>query len=153
MDIGSLPGIIITGIIAGIVATAFMTLFLEAVTKSGLAHADMVKAIGSMVTKSLHNAFKTGIVIHFAWGTFFGICYAFILAAFNVRAIAYTAAIGGSIGFVHGFAVSLMLVVVVAEHHPMEKFRNPGLEVAVAHFIAHCIYGLAAGLMVGLLGY
>lgn len=153
MDIGALPGIIVTGVISGVVATAVMTLFLEAVTRSGLAHADMVKAIGSMVTKSLHNAFKTGIVIHFAWGIFFGICYTFILAAFNLRMLSYTTAVGCSIGFVHGFAVSLMIVVVVAEHHPVEKFRKPGIEVAVAHFAAHVLYGLAVGIMVGLLGY
>ncbi|MGE5353641.1 MAG: hypothetical protein ACM3P0_16260 [Acidobacteriota bacterium] len=153
MDIGALPGIIITGIISGAVATAVMTLFLEAVTRSGLAHADMVKAIGSMVTKSAHNAFKTGIIIHFAWGIFFGVCYTFILAMFNIHMIAYTTAVGASIGFVHGFAVSLMLVVVVAEHHPLEKYRNPGIQVAVAHFVAHVLYGLVVGIMVGLVGY
>ena len=153
MNIGSIGGIVWTGIIAGIIATLIMTLFLEAVTRSGLAHADMVKAIGSMVTKSLNNAFKTGIVIHLAWGIFFGICYTFILAIFHLKMLLYTATVGGSIGFVHGFAVGMLVVVVVAEHHPIEKFRKPGIEVAVAYFMAHVIYGLVVGYVAGMMGY
>ncbi|HEX2869102.1 MAG TPA: hypothetical protein VHO03_18820 [Ignavibacteriales bacterium] len=153
MDIGAIGGIIWAGVVSGVIATAVMTLFLEAVTRSGLAHADMVRAIGSMITKSYNNAFRTGIVIHFAWGIFFGIVYTIVIAMFNARTLLYTTTIGSSIGFVHGFAVSMLLVVVVAEHHPVEKYRKPGIEVAVAHFAAHLLYGIMVGLMVGVVGY
>lgn len=35
----------------------------------------------------------------------------------------------------------------VAERHPVEKFRRAGPEVAAAHIVGHVAYGLGVGLM------
>jgi len=45
-----------------------------------------------------------------------------------------------------------LLVVIVAEHHPIEQFHGAGFEVAIAHFVGHVIYGILVGLVVGLTG-
>jgi hypothetical protein len=45
----------------------------------------------------------------------------------------------------HGSVVSLMLVVLMAEHHPLERFREAGLRVAVTHVAAHIVYGFVVG--------
>lgn len=153
MDIGLIGRVIWIGIVAGLIGTAGMTLFLTIITKSGIAHADMVRAIGSMITKSLDNAFRIGMIVHFLWGIIFAVSYTIIFVLFNIHNVLYITVIGGLIGFVHGFAVSMMLVVAVAEYHPIEKFRKPGIEVAVAHFAAHLVYGVLVGLTAGLIGY
>lgn len=153
MNINQIGGIIWAGLVSGVIATAAMTLFLSILTKTGLVHADMVRAIGSMVKKSMDNAFRTGIIIHFSWGIFFAICYTIILSTFNIHSILNATVVGMLIGFVHGFSVSLLLVVAVAEYHPIEQFRNPGIAVAVAHFAAHLIYGTIVGLVASLVGY
>ena len=56
------------------------------------------------------------------------------------------------IGVFHGVAFGFLLVVTVAEHHPLEQYRNAGFEVAIAHFAGHVIYGILVGLVVGLTG-
>lgn len=147
----SIGEIIWVGIVAGIVGTIGMTIFLSLVTKTGIAHADMVRAIGSLLTKSLNNAFNIGILVHTGWGILFGIIYVFILVNFNLTGFLLIVSIGMVIGFIHGFAVSLLLVVAVAEHHPLEQFRNPGFAVAVAHFIAHLFYGTLVGFIAAIM--
>lgn len=152
MQITSFGEIVWIGIIAGLIGTAGMTLFLTIVTKSGIAHADMVRSVGSLFTRSLDNSYKTGIIIHTGWGIFFGIIYTFIISNFNLSSIFLIISVGFLIGFIHGFAVSLLLVIAVAEHHPVEQFRTPGFAVAVAHFVAHLIYGTLVGIVASIMG-
>jgi hypothetical protein len=40
-------------------------------------------------------------------------------------------------------------MVILAEHHPVERFQNAGFQVAIVHFIAHIIYGSLIGLIAG----
>jgi hypothetical protein len=143
--------IIWVGIVAGIIGTIGMTAFLSIVTKTDVVHADMVRAIGSLLTKSLDNALRVGLIIHITWGIIFGILYTVIISYFDVQNFLLTVSIGMVIGFIHGFAVSLLLVVAVAEHHPIEQFKNPGFGVAAAHFIAHLIYGTLVGFVAALM--
>jgi hypothetical protein len=56
------------------------------------------------------------------------------------------------IGIFHGVVFSFLLVILVAEHHPLEQFREAGSEVAIAHLAGHIIYGLILGTLVGILG-
>jgi len=42
---------------------------------------------------------------------------------------------------------------ILAEHHPVEKFQNAGFQVAIAHFFSHIVYGLLIGLVTGISGY
>jgi hypothetical protein len=59
--------------------------------------------------------------------------------------------LGSMMGFVQGLVVSIGLVIVVAEHHPVERFRKAGVKVALIHLIAHVIFGAIVGLVSALL--
>jgi hypothetical protein len=50
----------------------------------------------------------------------------------------------------HGIIVSLMLVWVVADQHPLEEFKEADLLVGLGHFAGHVAYGAVVGLIVGL---
>lgn len=143
---------IIFVIISGLIATAIMSLFMEFLTKSDVANADMVRAVGSIITKSYDESIKTGLIIQFVFGVFFSFIY-FLIFGYFVPANLLIAIISGfAIGFFHGMVVSIGIIIVVAEHHPLERFRDAGFEVAVGHVAGHIIYGLILGLIYGITG-
>ena len=139
---------VFTQILAGIIATAGMTVFLWVMDKTGKINANMVRALGSAVTRSIETSLLPGIIIQFVSGIFFAFIYIYALGLLQLsNPFSYVLA-GGIIGFAHGFAFSFIMVI-LAEHHPVEKFQNAGFQVAIAHFIAHVIYGCLIGLIVG----
>ena len=138
-------------LVAGIIATTGMTLLLITITKSGIANADMVRAIGSLFTKSHKKAVSTGLLIHTTTGIIFSFIYIFIIQAFNVHGFGSNVGSGLLIGFIHGAVVSFLLVAVVAEHHPLKEFQKAGFSVAAAHWAAHILFGLLVGIISGLM--
>ncbi len=139
-------------IVAGVVGTAGMSLVMWLITISGIANAAMIRAIGSLFTKSYDNSFNPGLVIHFISGILFAFLYVILISIFDPNSMAAVIATGAMIGVFHGVAFTFLLVITVAEHHPLEQFRSAGFEVAIAHFFGHVIYGLLVGLVVGLTG-
>jgi len=144
---------LLTMFLAGLVGTAGMTLLMRMITKSGLTNADMVRAIGSILTGSLENALIVGTILHINSGIFFAMIYLLIFNWFGITGFLMLTLMGLGLGFLHGFVLSFILVVSVAEHHPMEEFRSAGIAVAVAHLVGHVVYGLLVGVMVGLSGF
>ena len=143
---------IIIIIIAGLVSTAVMCGFLELVTKSKLANADMIRAIGSMFTSSYENALKPGLIIQFSFGVVFAFIYFGVLSFFSAGNPAIAIVGGIVIGFFHGMVVGLSIVISVAEHHPLERFREAGFTVAAAHLFGHMVYGLMIGIIFAITG-
>lgn len=139
-------------VVAGIAGTAGMSLAMWIITKSGIANAAMIRAIGSMFTNSYDDSFGPGLVVHFISGIFFAFLYVILISILAPTSVAATIATGAMIGVFHGVAFGFLLVITVAEHHPLEQFRSAGFEVAIAHFVGHVIYGLIVGLVVGLTG-
>ena len=139
-------------IVAGIVGTTGMSLAMWIITRSGIANASMIRAIGSLFTKSYKNSFEPGLVIHLISGILFAFLYVILISIFAPTSIAAAIGAGTMIGVFHGVAFGFLLVITVAEHHPLEQFRKAGFEVAIAHFVGHVIYGLLVGLVVGLTG-
>jgi hypothetical protein len=152
MDIsfGTVVGV---SLIAGVIGTAGMTIFLQIITKTGVANADMVRALGSLFTKSLDSAFSVGIVIHTISGIIFAFIYAIIITSFNLQGIIKSASAGTIMGFIQGGIVGFVLVTSVAENHPLPDFQKAGFSVAVVHWLAHVIYGFIVGLIVGLITF
>jgi len=60
--------LIVLGIIAGIVATSGMTFVMWWIDESGFAKADMIRGLGSFLTKSYEQALLPGTIIHFMAG-------------------------------------------------------------------------------------
>ena len=143
---------VIATIIAGIVGTAGMSIVLWAITSSGVAHAPMIRAIGSMMTGSNENAYLPGLIVHFIAGILIAFVYALLINLFSPNSLAGYIGAGAMIGVFHGVSFGFILVIAVAEHHPLEEFREAGSQVAIAHFVGHVIYGILVGAVLGLTG-
>jgi hypothetical protein len=144
-----MANVIIT-IIAGLIGTGGMTLVMWLIHKSGMANADMVRAIGSIFSRNLDESLAPGLIIHFVVGSLIAFIYVILISLLNPTSVAATIGTGAMIGLFHGVAFCFLLVVSVAEHHPLEQFRNAGLEVALAHLVGHVIYGLLVGTVIGI---
>lgn len=138
-------------VLAGFIATAAMSGALYAIHWRGLAEADMIRAIGSIVTRKEENAMLPGLILHFLSGIVFAFLYVIVWSALPIEDFVFVAyvSLGLFTGFAHGLVVSFVLVVLVAEHHPVPRFQQAGVEVAVAHLAAHVIFGLLVGLVAG----
>jgi uncharacterized membrane protein YagU involved in acid resistance len=143
---------VILTIIAGLIGTGGMTLVMWLIQKSRMANADMVRAIGSIFSRNLDESLAPGLIIHFIAGSLIAFIYVILISLFHPTSVAATIGTGAMIGLFHGVAFSFLLVVTVAEHHPLEDFRNAGLEVALAHLVGHIIYGLLVGTVIGIAG-
>ena len=139
-------------IVAGLMGTGGMTLVMWLINRSGIANADMVRAIWSIFTDSIQDSTTPGVIIHFIVGTLIAFIYVLLISLLGPSSVAATIGTGTMIGVFHGVAFSFLLVIAVAEHHPLEQFRNAGLEVAVAHFVGHVVYGLIVGTVIGITG-
>ena len=140
--------------LAGFVATLAMTLVMGFIHGLGLANADMVRAIGSLFTRKYENAFWPGALAHFGAGTIFALLYAALggLAPLPVSSGVATVIMMTIFGAFHGFAVSIILAITVAEYHPLEQFRKAGGDVVVSHFVGHLVYGFFVGLILAMTG-
>lgn len=136
-------------ILAGVVAAFAMLLVLYPVHVAGLANADMLAAVGSLFTPNRRKAIGLGVLIHVLLGAFFAIIYSLIWSSVPFGMVSSYRLSGAAFGFAHGLVVSICLVVLVAEHHPVPRFQQAGMSVAVTHIAAHVVYGLVLGVAVG----
>ncbi|NIP29773.1 MAG: hypothetical protein GTN99_02475 [Candidatus Dadabacteria bacterium] len=133
--------------LSGIIATFIMILFLEFVTRTKLANADMVRAIGSIITRDYNKALIPGLIIQFAFGIVFSFIYFGILSYFTSVIMINGILLGGLMGFFHGIVVGFVGIVTIAIHHPITEFKEAGILVAAAHLFGHVVYGLSIGIL------
>ena len=138
--------------LAGLVGTAGMSLSMGFIHAKGWANADMIRALGSLVTRSYERSFGPGLGIHLVGGQLFAVPYAVILGAFGETSFLTRLVLGAVLGLVHGLVMSLLLLVAVSERHPVEEFQEAGLEVAGAHVVGHVAYGIGVAVVVAALG-
>lgn len=131
---------VIIPIIAGFIGTSGITIFLWTIDRTGWANADMVRAVGSLFTKTYDNALRVGLAVHFTAGIIISSVYLHFLSILNPPGYFSLVFLGGVMGFVHGFVFSFVMVI-ISEHHPVEKFRQTDFEVALAHVLGHVVYG------------
>lgn len=144
--------IIVRIVLAGLAGTLLMSTLMTFIHRSGWANADMIRALGSLATRSYDNSLFPGLAMHFGAGIVFAVPYTLILD--NVGALPSVALVfvGGAIGVLHGAGMSYVLLAMVAENHPVEKFRKVGFEVAAAHVAGHAAYGVGVGIVCALFG-
>ncbi|MCB1166058.1 MAG: hypothetical protein KDK33_07895 [Leptospiraceae bacterium] len=143
---------VLNTILVGILATLAMSAFMYSIHTSRLANADMVRALGSLVTRDKDSGLLAGLITHVVGGIMFAFPYCFVVSVFPESDLLTPLLIGGLAGFFHGFVFSFVMIALVAENHPIEQFRQAGVSVAVAHILGHIVYGLVAGALVYLLG-
>lgn len=142
--------IAVTAVVAGIFGGAAMIAVMRLITRAEWAHFDIVVALGSLVTRSREGAYRVGAAIHACSAVGFALLYCVLLLKFGVAHLPSSVFAGVGIGIVHGMVVSLMLVWMVAEQHPLVEFQEAGLAVGLVHFAGHVAYGAVVGLMVGI---
>lgn len=130
---------------AGLVGASSMSLVMATIHSTGYANADMIRAIGSLITRKYEGSFGWGLAIHLVSGMLFAIPYTAVLSALGPMSLLMSIGLSGLMGLVHGFVMSLILLGVVTERHPMNRFQKAGFEVAIAHIVGHVAYGIGVG--------
>ena len=139
-----------TSLVAGVLGGAAMEFVMWLIARAGLAKGDMILALGSLLSKSRENAYRIGLVIHVTASIGFALVYALLLVTLGYTRLPLALMLGLGVGVLHGLLVSLMLVWVVSDRHPLEEFKDADLLVGLSHFAGHVAYGAVVGLVVGL---
>ncbi|MEO5969884.1 MAG: hypothetical protein ABIQ95_08150 [Bdellovibrionia bacterium] len=133
--------------LAGFVGTSTMLAVMSVLHTLKLANADMVRAIGSLYTRSIKGSLIPGLIIHYSVGLFFAFLYAKLLGILPITTVGSITIVSTFLGFVHGIIVGLALEVRVAVYHPVPEFKKVGFAVVVAHIVGHIAYGLSVGIV------
>jgi hypothetical protein len=145
-----LAGYLATSLVAGLLGGLAMELAMWLIARAGLAKGDMILALGSLLTKTRENAYRVGLLIHVTAALGFGLVYTLLMVVLGYTHMPMSLMLGLGVGVFHGIVVSLMLVWVVSDRHPLEEFKEADLLVGLTHFAAHVVYGGVVGLVVGL---
>lgn len=141
---------LVTALTAGILAGLAMEAVLWVVGTAGWAKANMIVALGSLLTKSRGSAWRVGAIVHAFAAIGFAMLYTLLMLQVGYTSMPISMMFGGGVGFVHGLIVSLGLVWIVAEQHPLEEFQDAGLAIGLSHILGHVVYGLVIGVVVGI---
>ncbi|HYC71585.1 MAG TPA: hypothetical protein VEB66_10290 [Opitutaceae bacterium] len=141
---------LLTSLVAGVIGGMAMEGAMWLIARAGLAKGDMILALGSLVTKTRDNAYRVGLVVHATAAIGFALVYTLLLVILGYTALPMSLMVGLGVGTLHGIVVSLMLVWVVSDQHPLEEFKDADLLVGISHVAGHVAYGGAVGLVVGI---
>ena len=138
-------------IVAGLTGTLCMSLVMWFIHDRGWANADMIRAVGSLLTRRYQNSLLPGLVLHAAAGCIFAIGYVLVIRSVGIASALVIMEVGLAIGAFHGAAM-VFIMMAVAEKHPVEHFQKAGPQVGWAHMAGHIAYGGGVGLAIALLG-
>jgi hypothetical protein len=148
----SLIHFLVTSVVAGALGAIALEVAMWLICRTGWAKGNMIVAVGAILTRSRETAFQAGVLLHSISAVVFAMIYAFAMMQMGLTQLPTAFFIGIGFGMFHGLVVSLMLVWIVAERHPLEEFQEAGLAVGLSHFVGHVAYGAIVGLVIGLLG-
>ena len=137
-------------LLIGILATVAMTGVLSIMLGNSLSSADMFRALGSIATKKQDLTLGAGILMHLIVGCVSAFIYVAVWSTFSFDGLREFIIVGALVGFAHGFLMSFILIVNVAEHHKLARFRKVGFGVAIAFLVAHIVYGTVVGYGAGM---
>ena len=120
------------------------------ITRAQWARSNMVTALGSFITRRRETGFQVGLLVHALAAVGFAMLYNFAMHRLGLAAMPTALMTGIGFGIIHGLLVSLALVWVISDTHPLEDFRDAGFAVGFVHFVGHVAYGGVVGLVIGL---
>lgn len=131
----------------GAVGVFLMFAIMWLITNSGLANCNMVGAIGSMITPDKTKENVYGLLVYVAGGMFFTFVYNMIFQEIMIDSVNFMLLLAMFLGFVHGLIVSYAIVAVFSHKHKDDRFQEVSIGIALAHLIAHMIFGVTLGLL------
>lgn len=134
-------------VIAGLVGAVAMEVVMWLIKRTGWTQGSMLVALGSLITRRRSNAWLVGALIHLLSAVVFAFFYTQVLGRLGLTVFPQAQIAGAAMGFIQGLIVSIALVWVVAEQHPLEEFSKAGFQVGVTHIAGHVAFGLAVGLV------
>ncbi len=111
----------------------------------------MVLAIGSFFTRKKEGGTRAGIRIHLGSGVFFGAIYGLIFSLTGIVELPQVFLIGLGAGFIHGIGMAYVLMIFMAEKHPLPEFRSVSLVIGAVHLAGHVVFGGCLGLLAGII--
>jgi hypothetical protein len=132
-------------LVGGLLGTLLMTLSLLLPKWLGLGNVDVIRAVGSLITRKVHHAFVPGLILHLVSGIFFAYIYSLILFLSHIP---FNAMTGLLMGTLHGVVVMLLVSIMIMEHHPIAYYHKRGPMTGFAQLLAHMLYGLIVGSVV-----
>ncbi len=142
-----LGNFLLTSLVAGILGAGAMEATMWAVAHFGWGQGNMIVALGSLVTRTRDRAVPAGVTVHVFAAIFFSAAYVAIFRQVGITGLPGVLVLGLGIGFLHGMVVSLLLVWVVAEHHPLAEFRDADLAIGLSHLAGHLAFGGMVGMV------
>ena len=139
-----------TALLAGVLGGVAMQFTMRLIARGGHVKGDRILALGSLITKSRDNAYRVGLIVHVTAAIGFGLVYTLLMVTLGYTGLPLSLMLGLGVGALHGLIVSLMLVWVVADQHPLEEFKETDLLVGLSHMAGHVSFGGVIGLVVGL---
>lgn len=149
MHVSEILSFLATVLVAGLLGGMAMELTMWLIARAGWAKGNMIVALGSLFTRSRDRAFRVGVIIHAFSAIGFAMLYALAEMELGMTAMPGAFTLGIGLGFGHGLLVSLALVWVVADQHPLEEFKEADLAIGLCHLAGHVAYGGVVGLVVG----
>jgi hypothetical protein len=140
-----------TAVVAGVLGAIALETAMWLICRAGWAQGNMIVAVGAILTRSRETAWRAGVILHAISAVGFAAIYAFAMMRMGLTQLPTAFLVGIGFGIFHGLVVSLMLVWIVAERHPLAEFREAGLAVGLSHFAGHVAYGAVVGLVIGLM--
>lgn len=136
-----------SSLIAGVIGTSIMTLFVYVASRYGFTSIGIVQAVGSVVTGQVDKkAIPAGAILHTFAGIAFAMLYTLLFFSTPMHNTPYLLApLGALLGAAHGFVMFFLLVPLLAENHPIKLVRDNGAKLALTYFFAHIVYGLTVG--------
>lgn len=131
---------------AACLAVTLMTFVMKIFNYLKIAEADMIRALGSLITKKVENSFFLGLFIQVMMGTFFALIYGFLFQLLPEKFFLNIPAIGAGFGLFHGGVVSWAIASIISDYHPVKRFQEAQLEEVIAHTVGHVIFGLTIGI-------
>lgn len=140
-----------TIVFAGIVGTTVMTLIVQSFYYLGWSKLNLLKALGSFISHSERNSLLPGLLLHYSFGIFFSLFYGALLLFAPTSSVQTSIMLTSFAGFLHGLVVGIVFTIMIAEHHPLAKFKVTGFGDVFAHIIGHVAYGFSVGATITLM--
>jgi len=138
-------------ILSGAAGALAMSAAMRAISRLGGGdEVDMLQALGSFFTGKKESATRNGVLIHLWSGTAFGLVYGLLFAATGLTSLPQVFLLGLGFGFLHGLGMAYVLMIYMAEKHPLEEYRNVSLIIGAIHLVGHIVYGGVVGLIAGI---